>query len=806
MQQSACNEIKNLENSIDKDVSELAEALSHFVQANLQPQTALCQRGIPDKNNAVLKIHKAHNTDIVFSTLFNILEKRLVVYESEVYDESKSSKKNMNHRQRRQMLEDIIQALIPLKKKVSDSELKLEKLERKESDSVTKLKSDIAQFNYIYAKVYFYRSLLFRPKGRSIPARKIEAIQEAYSFIKKSLNLSETLSSWRLLGKITLELLSLNEPYLSDDIISSGLHIDENFCLENNSFILRNDIQTLLTFSEITKDVSFVEKIPTFENINIKKKDKDYLLLLIFARIAFLRNKINESDTLLTKAISNAPEAFANPFWDDLVDFITCLKRNNCHVWKKAAIDAHKACYKNETEIGNIYLRWYWSRQSDLYDLAFISENKLEEKARIADSLKSRPILGFQALNNMKKNIDILEQILEQENEARDNKYLKKIHSKSRKIFKKEKFIDFKLLDNHWMVIHFYLNELEQCGYALIFDCETKNTNIQTFRYNELFNTFLSWQETELHEQKQKENNEEIFNKDLIQRGKSIHELCCEIGKTMPFIFELPENKSILWVPHGFIHRLPLHAAISIQTNAFLFEKHESRYLAAWHQLNLKNFGNGEGKHFLRSGGSKFKTITKKCKTDKWEMVKRKANQKHFFESLNKNLKTLVIICHGECDITNSFQSCLEISASSVGESDSNGLINPLEKKSITILDLLKSENNIKGCRIFLGACESDMASPIEFIVDEHLSLSAVLLSLGAKEVIGGLWKLYDIFVEDCYHQLLDSNNLSQSLNEWQLNMAKEWKEDKTDMRYLKLYSFASFRVTGFLPQKKQEP
>ncbi len=748
--QTACQSIEEISNAIKNKKDNLPQALIKYAQENLNPLTALCQRGVSNEKNAIQDITNAHDDESYHEALFELNNIKLKSYEA--------CKTSMNHSQRRMFLEDMIQVL-------------------KNKENEFKTNTD---FLLLMAKIYFFRSLLFRPKGRTVPARKIEALKRSEDLIQQIKNKST--DAWRLSGQIFLSLIAINEPYDEEIFEEVVFNIEEQFDMENDPLTVINDIRVLLTGSEQKNFPDFLEKISLKALNNYTEHLNDVFLLM--ARTAFQKKQIEDTELYLTKSMDEAPAAFADPYWDDLVDFIDLLKTNNCFIWKKAALKAHAVCCEKETEIGNIYLRWYWSRQNKLYDLAFIATESLEDKVMIADSLKSRPCLRFKQLREMSPYINNFDHILNQEDEARDNRYLKKKPSKPRKKLPKKKFTDCQMLDNQWIVVHFYINEFEKKAYALIFYCETGNSAIESFQYTELFRTFISWQEMELPEYHY-ENNNEALKAINCKKGKYLYQLCREITRTMPFIFEFPENKSILWVPHGFIHRLPLHAAIKEETNGacskeiFLFEKHESRYLPAWHLLDLKDRQDGNGHTFLKRYTTTLDLLTKE--NLKYYHYKKRSNRDYFFESLKKNLQTLIIFCHGKANVTNSFQSRLKFDP------------------PITILDILKAKVTIRGCRIFLGACESDMAQPIEFHVDEHLSLSTALLLIGAKEVIAGLCKLWVPTIEKCYFDLLDSNNLSKSLSIWQRKKFKNWNSMSKEEQYLVIYSSAPIRVMGFI-------
>lgn len=249
------------------------------------------------------------------------------------------------------------------------------------------------------------------------------------------------------------------------------------------------------------------------------------------------------------------------------------------------------------------------------------------------------------------------------------------------------------------------------------------------FDYNKLHHEFNKWQTI-------------YVSGDEAASAVTIRNLCLKIGETMPFLFtDIPKGKSVLFIPYGFLHHLPLHAAvkenIEKDTERVFFKEHASRYLPAWHLTGL------------RSENTK-KNIT----TDKWNFIveteaeedyekllnllwDNKKEDNDFDEYLKINPEIFAVLCHGECDLLNPFRSKL--------------LLNP-EK---SILSILTDQSGLNGTSIFLGACESDMSPVSESPLDEHISLSSVFLTGGAKEIIGGTYRLQPTKIDMCYHTIL---------------------------------------------------
>lgn len=764
-----CSPIRSLAEDL-KGNKDIAQSLIRFEIADTQPENALCQLGLPHENAAVSRIAAAlgKGSQYYNRALGEILDTRIADYENRV---------NRNHHQRRKELEDIIRLLNPVEK---DADAKLLAL---------------------LAKAYFYRGLLYRPKGRTVPARKIEAIKKAMALSERAIGLSHkpSLKTWAY-AALELERADTSFKTPSDKLKKAALLISKDKAADLNDAIV------ILTYTERSNnDKKFLKNVNSFfKNVDLneekyQKNRADFFLLK--AKFSFLSDS-HETGNYLSNAINNAPQAFAAPFWDDLVDFLKKLRVSQCDLWKKMSLQAHSECQKREAKIQrNIYLRWYWSRQKELYDLAFLAADSPEKKAEIADSLKSRPVLRYQALNELRSSDPNINAFLEQEDEARDERYIKRnqnlkhIEKKLSEETEKKKVISLQSLPSPWVAIHFYLNELEtrageKGGHALIFDSQKKVWKECLFDYRLLHQKFLSWQEAYL-------SSEKIG-------ADSLAELCRTIGDTMPFLFDKdiipekngsglkafikkltrPQKSRVLWIPHGFLHRLPLHAAICRKSNKVFLEDHISRYLPAWHMLKTETSGQSSGEYLLKDFPATFDFLERR----KWnnpDYKTKPATPELLIDCMKNNPAVLTILCHGEGNILNPFKSKLKLGS------------------GISVIDILKSDVvKISGTQVMLGACESDAAPPTEHTIDEHLSLSTVFLLHHAKEVTAGLWKVEVRAVDKCYHGILnkkDDVDVETALQEWQNKQLSEWKSEwKNKKDNLKFYLLAPFRVMGF--------
>ena len=744
---------------------DLPSRILEFELADALPSSALWQHGLSPAKVSIDQVAQARCGSDHAAAVAKKAVEWLREYEGE--------KVRLNHRQRRQKLEDTIRLLQSVEE---------------DGNTLTLL-----------ARAYLYRGLLFMPKGRTIPARKIEAMEKAIHFSKDAIEKDkENAGAWVIKAKATLE-LKRSQP-LSFQVPVDDLKKAASFICQGAISGL-SDIPILIEYAKHSADKSCLKMVLGETN----DWGRPFDLFLFKAKAAFFQKDESNLKDYALKAIDYAPDSFAASFWDELVDFIKELRKNNFDFWKEMALAAYEVCYHIERSMtSNIYLRWFWARQKDLYDLAFLAANPGDtvKKAQIADSIKSRPVLRYQALNELKGKIEGIGGIYEQLQEERDGLYLKrpglekKVERKiSQKLKREEKenvlFQCAPKVSRPWIAIHFYLNEIEthegkKGGHALIFDPDN-GWKERVFDYQLLQDRFIAWQ------------NAYTTSRNKSHTWDMLVELCCEIGRTMPFLFELPNSKEVIWIPHGFLHRLPLHAAIRDDvTHEVFLEKHSSRYLPAWHLLGPTVDGIAKLGCLVKRLDSGEKDFFEMLKKKHWDDLKEPASADDLKSVMKRNPSLITLICHGHGEILNPFKSWLE-----------------LEGSKMTVLDILKFQD-IPGARVFLGACESDMAPPMDHIVDEHLSLSTAFLSLESREVVAGLWDLGDRVIDRCYAQLIDSDDIALALKDWQNGKIASWKGaigklEKTGGNWKEseyhsiFYDLAAFRVIG-VPATRKVP
>ena len=256
----------------------------------------------------------------------------------------------------------------------------------------------------------------------------------------------------------------------------------------------------------------------------------------------------------------------------------------------------------------------------------------------------------------------------------------------------------------------------------------------------------------------------------------------------MSFLFKIPDNKYVLFVPHSFLHLVPLHGAISKENaknniNKVFVENHPCVYLPAFSLAQKSNLidsndyiifkklrNDGEEKDFKEAIPPWVNNLAKEASPDD-------------LKNIHSPPKLLILFCHGKADVVNPFNSRLE-----------------LKDGDITHLDLLTAERmNLKGSHVVLGACETDMAYPSSNFIDDHVSISTAFLIKGTSEVLGTMWIVYFNKVGeilDRWIQNRNGTNFFLAVNKWQKEQIEIWK--KKNRNAVVFYQTVVFRVIGF--------
>ena len=418
-----------------------------------------------------------------------------------------------------------------------------------------------------------------------------------------------------------------------------------------------------------------------------------------------------------------------------------------------------------------------------MYDLAFLAAGDAKTKAIIADSLKSRPSLKWNILEELAKGDEWIKTLYEAEAANLAGGYIinftdlnREFEAYKKKIKKdlsgKRKSLHIEAVPEGWSVVHFYLNQLERQGYALIYNSDKKEwTQPEPFKYDELFNAYIEWQGNYNLSRRKEDSAEHLVS------------LCRKIGETMPFLFNtglITDKKALVFVPHDFLHRLPLHAAIirnGDNDNIFMFN-HPCCYLPAWDYSN-KNETTKNCEKYLVINQSDFKAFDKSKYSNVYDNF-------DAIPSLSEPPEYLDVTCHGKADVINPFNSRLV-----------------LDKKDETYLNLLSRGNIFINSKIALGACETDLSPALSNAIDEHLSIATAFLSCGASEVLATMWEIAPDKADEIKKQIQNGVKNPMMCTLWDyINRNKDSISPEATTEY---YHFMPFRIIG-MPDFQNTP
>jgi len=488
----------------------------------------------------------------------------------------------------------------------------------------------------------------------------------------------------------------------------------------------------------------------------------------------------NVSDDLRTschiRLLDQLKYPFSHPLWEDSVRWLVRLHSKN-ESWQKFALDFWKAAEKVSRRTSSLHLRWYWSRQRDLYNLAFLAALEQDEKemaAQIADSVKNRPALTLQALEKMSYDDEELEGIRKTETEQ----YARELgggYQKDLTHYTPDAEIPSlypELPETEAIIVQFYLVHLKgfesfERGYALIYDGKTGKWSVEDFDFKPIWNKYLQWQSTYL----------ELPSGRREKSAEHLKALCLSLGEQLDFLFNLGEGREMVFVPHDFLHRVPIHGAM-LDEKTVLLGNFNCMYLptlsyANWKKEPLKS----ESPVLLQYFGPA-ENVTAAIFDD---IVERFDQTRSIKEAKSSDItdvmpvSALAIRCHGEADIINPFFSKLKL------------------KDNLRLMDIAGTDKKaFSGTRIFLGACETDLTPPLDTPLDEQLSMAAMFLNRGARAVIGTMWEAEDKHVRKLLGQV---NTVFQNLGEHQ---KKWWKKYLKKLELDRLYDCLCFRIYYF--------
>ena len=664
---------------------------------------------------------------------------------------------------------------------------------------------DPGEVYFILADSYFRRGKSILPKGKGVsaPEKKLEAM-------KKSLHWCNTFFS-EIDKKTDTNILNFTELYVQ--VVHELFQMDkitykQNFKEALERFInLKIEPKTALQYyivslycNEFPNNSKLDQKIfnmPFDYETTSLKTNYPGLMLAKLQAVFRLVTKGELDRSLLKDEINVFISMFKDqknielfsPIWDDILFFIKKLLKAEYEEWQELALETWQICHNKEQLLSfGLQIRQYWSRLDDLYHMAIQAaffKKDLKKAAEIIDSIKGRSQVTWSdmdifLLNRKDKQSEKIKALREQyyQMEAHAamgiydpdyNQFRKGLLSK----VGKKSFIKIDKIPSGFTSIHFYLDETMTChavcGYASDSnDVKWEIHSIEFSKTESLWLSFKKWKEAYLTGTEK-------------ERYESLNELCNTLGEIMSFLFEIAEySKGIIFVPHGFLHQIPLHAALNKDKNP-LFSSICCTYLPAWslasdNEQNQSLEGNCLLRYFEKDNE---KNVTQDILNNKdWTYTKddfNKEDMDNFIETLkDKAPEILCLLCHGEADKVNPFNSKLKFG---------NG--------GLSCLDLQMASLNIKGTNVILAACETELTPEYNRMIDEHISIAGTFLTKKAACILGSLWECSAQLISEIISENFRNN---ASLLDTLQKMQSSWfMQDHS-----KLYEFAPFKIIGY--------
>ncbi len=664
---------------------------------------------------------------------------------------------------------------------------------------------------HFIARCYLDRSRLILPKGSSIPQKKLEALQKAEEWAnKKGVANESDIESLKLLIEIGLERRRWDPSFSKDHVNDLIKRLSQlGFTPSPTSFLDWEIIDRGRAAGILPAE--FDEMLMDLNGTSPAMKGDAYIPLLKACAAFRLFNagspSLASSDFMdrVSEAINTLYSVpFSSFIWNETIDLLKKIKQSGSFEdWPNLAIHAWRVCVEREQQVRlGLHLRMYWARQLDLYDLAFqaaLEKEDMKTAAEIADSLKSRPTIKWLNLERSLsgENKKELEKWHEIESQWSMNRYIPDYQERVKDLTKQRQNPTEQRLPTDvpagWAAVHFYIDQLQK-GHAIIFDGNSKNWIYHSFALHDegagtdLWNDFESWQSAEKDMALRDMglgDRDKAFEK--AEHAPYLEKLCKGLGKALEFLFDKTLPSNLLLIPYGFLHVAPIHAAL--REDRLLLQEKSCLYLPSWSLLGAETPVSGKsGRALLLNWGEDetFEGLFNDwpddgCKSTKIKDATGQAVRGFLTDA--KTLELLAIICHGNADPLNPYNSRLE-----------------LKQYPLTHADLYVLDANLSGTRVYLGACESDLAPSKRSLVDEHLSMASAFLNKGAHEVAGTLWRAGTELVKEVIESAVASpvKPFRRLIQEKQV----QWWSESSSLNgcdgIRKLYFLAPFRVVGF--------
>ena len=624
------------------------------------------------------------------------------------------------------------------------------------------------------AEAYFMRGRIVRPKGFTVPAKKIELLNKALGQLDLLTRpLGDGAAKVSILrGEIYLVLVRYGQKK-ADQV--SVLQTAVEQCNKTENHLLFEKF--LLALMEATSSSPGDDKREIEEILNNKNTSA-----LNRARAAALLSDFPRCMDHCADAIQQLESTpFFHEDWDRTVDLLKNIREkvDQGRAWAQLCERLWRTAVTREQQTAHgCHLRWYWSRQRDVYDLAFHAADTCQLKAEVADSLKDRPALHFSMLEKMadQDGYHELHQWLDAQTNGMLDLYILNFAAGQRCQVHNGRPASWAPTPIPWIAVHFYLangsipDASSKYGHALIYDSETDNWWHERFDYRPLWADYMAWQDLYA-------KTEDMSINDRIDKlSPFLAHMVESIGKEMHWLFDddiFGKDKPVVFIPHDFLQRLPLHCAKSPNDGRFFQDDHEVRYLPAW---------------WMMEGSGHAKPASPGMALINWD--KDSANAQIMATQMNKSgwsvhnparaeyllsanaPSRLIIYAHGEARRDNPYESRLK-----------------LADGGPSIAQILKSSTmSLSGSTVLLGACETDLMVPLNNPLDEHITLASVLLQKGAETVSGALWKIHEVPAMELINACLSQTDTIRGWLDWYDNRGNDNQG---------LYHRAAMRLSG---------
>ncbi len=625
------------------------------------------------------------------------------------------------------------------------------------------------------AECYLFRARLALTKGSQTPAKKLEALTKALEWAERGSREIDELKA-----RIALE----RETWDKNVPRSRLPGVLEKF-LKNHALDLTRMSHWMLLDKAREKGLLSTgedQRLLEADPAGVKGEIHASSPALLKARAA-LRLEIPDISGPLTAAVKDLKgKPLSWSPWAGVTGLLDDVSEREMYTgqWEPAALEAWRLCQVEEARIKlSVQLRWYWSESRKLYDLAVKAASNREDPllvAEIADSRKSRPTIKLRAIEmnlSGEKDREALKKLKELDTAHALDDYKINLH-----VLKKKAdpggAPETRPLDDipaGWAAAHFYLSEKEACAVVI----EGKARRRVTLDISGMYDAWRKWEA----------DRRELS--DIGDSGSSLETLCRKAGEMLKPALDGLQSDNILFVPHGFLHLTPLHAAILADGN-YLFMKKRCLFLPSWSLAPVKDPIPSGKDDFLLTNWAEIDDPEGRVKhlraCHTWRNVKRIENTAgDFFAILKENggpPGRMFFLSHGMGNQLNPYLSGLVMAGDE--RLTHQAILHRLDPFAL------------EGAGIVLTACDTDLAPGSFSLIDEHLSLSSAFLGRGAREVLGALYPC----TLDISCELVGEATTSPktSLAEILSNKQKEWAEKKNPS--VPLYKMAVFRAMGF--------